>query len=69
VSKLPVLSGAECIKALGKVGFEVYRQRGSHIVVVRKSRPHKPQFPITKSWIEAPYARLSAKPVSLLKNS
>jgi predicted RNA binding protein YcfA (HicA-like mRNA interferase family) len=37
VSKLPVVSGAQCVKALGKIGFEVYRQRGSHIVMVRKS--------------------------------
>jgi len=34
-----MISGAECIKALGKIGFEVYRQRGSHVVLVRKS-PH-----------------------------
>ena len=39
MSKLPVVSGAECVKALGKVGFVVYRQRGSHITMVRKS-PH-----------------------------
>ena len=37
MSKLPVVSGAECLKALSRVGFEVYRQRGSHIVLVRKS--------------------------------
>ena len=37
MSKLPVVSGAECIKALSRIGFEVYRQRGSHIVLVRKS--------------------------------
>lgn len=37
MSRLPVISGAECVKALGKVGFQVYRQRGSHIVLVRKS--------------------------------
>jgi predicted RNA binding protein YcfA (HicA-like mRNA interferase family) len=37
VSKLPVVSGAQCVKALAKIGFEVYRQRGSHIVMVRKS--------------------------------
>ncbi len=30
MSKLPVVSGAECVKALGKIGFVVYRQRGSH---------------------------------------
>jgi len=31
LSKLPVVSGADCVKALGKVGFVVFRQRGSHI--------------------------------------
>jgi predicted RNA binding protein YcfA (HicA-like mRNA interferase family) len=36
VSKLPVVSGADCVKALGKIGFVVYRQRGSHITMVRK---------------------------------
>ena len=34
-----MVSGAECVKALGRIGFEVYRQRGSHIVLIRKS-PH-----------------------------
>jgi predicted RNA binding protein YcfA (HicA-like mRNA interferase family) len=46
VSKLPVVSGAECVKALGKIGFEVYRQRGSHIVLLRNLRPPRPRFPI-----------------------
>jgi predicted RNA binding protein YcfA (HicA-like mRNA interferase family) len=36
MSKLPVISGAECIKALEKVGFVVNRQRGSHITLVRQ---------------------------------
>ncbi|MEK6303745.1 MAG: type II toxin-antitoxin system HicA family toxin [Acidobacteriota bacterium] len=35
MSKLPVVSGVECVKALSKVGFVVYRQRGSHITMVR----------------------------------
>jgi len=35
VSKLPVVSGADCVKALSKVGFVIYRQRGSHITMVR----------------------------------
>ena len=35
MGKLPVLSGREVIKALGKIGFEVSRQKGSHIVLVR----------------------------------
>jgi predicted RNA binding protein YcfA (HicA-like mRNA interferase family) len=29
MSKLPVISGAECVKALKKIGFVVNRQRGS----------------------------------------
>jgi predicted RNA binding protein YcfA (HicA-like mRNA interferase family) len=45
VSKLPVISGADCVKALGKLGFEVYRQCGSHIVVVRKSPPSQTTIP------------------------
>ncbi len=39
MSKLPVISGAECVKALEQVGFVVYRQRGSHIVLVRQTPP------------------------------
>ncbi|WP_243147083.1 type II toxin-antitoxin system HicA family toxin [Scytonema sp. UIC 10036] len=34
MSKLPIVSGAECIKALEKIGFSVYRQRGSHITTI-----------------------------------
>ncbi|MDJ0633813.1 MAG: type II toxin-antitoxin system HicA family toxin [Xenococcaceae cyanobacterium MO_188.B29] len=37
MSKLPVVSGSECIKALEKVGFAIARQRGSHIVLVREN--------------------------------
>jgi predicted RNA binding protein YcfA (HicA-like mRNA interferase family) len=37
VSKLPVVSGSECIKALEKIGFVVSRQRGSHISLVRQN--------------------------------
>jgi predicted RNA binding protein YcfA (HicA-like mRNA interferase family) len=29
------VSGAQCVKALEKAGFVVYRQRGSHITLVR----------------------------------
>ena len=35
--KLPVLSGAEVIKALERLGFEQLRQRGSHFVLRRGS--------------------------------
>jgi len=45
VSKLPVISGAECVKALEKAGFAVYRQRGSHIVLVRQTPPAQTTVP------------------------
>lgn len=35
MSNIPQISGKEVIKALGKVGFEVSRQKGSHIRLVR----------------------------------
>lgn len=35
--RLPVLSGKDVIKALGKVGFEVLRQRGSHVSLHKKT--------------------------------
>ena len=38
MSKLPHISGRQCIKALGKVGFIEKRQHGSH-VVLRRSDP------------------------------
>ena len=45
MSKLPVVSGTECVKALGKIGFVVYRQRGSHITMVRKISPAQTTIP------------------------
>ncbi len=33
--RLPRVSGAEAVRALQKLGFEVTRQRGSHIVMRR----------------------------------
>ena len=36
MTKLPRgVTGAACIRALGRVGFYVDRQRGSHVVLVR----------------------------------
>lgn len=39
MSKLPVISGANCIKALEKAGFSVRRQKGSH-VMLRRDNPY-----------------------------
>ncbi|MFO1433694.1 MAG: type II toxin-antitoxin system HicA family toxin [Candidatus Competibacteraceae bacterium] len=35
MSKLPTISGKECIHALLKAGFVIKRQKGSHIVLRR----------------------------------
>lgn len=35
--KLPRISGAEAIRALEKLGFSRVRQRGSHVVLKRKT--------------------------------
>ena len=35
--KLPRLSGKEVIKALSKSGFEVVRQKGSHVIMKKKT--------------------------------
>lgn len=35
MSNIPQVSGKEVIKALEKIGFEVARQKGSHIRLVR----------------------------------
>ena len=35
MSGLPRISGRECVKALGKVGYYLKRQHGSHMIVRR----------------------------------
>ena len=35
MSKLPVVSGKQTVKALQKIGFKVIAQRGSHIKLTR----------------------------------
>jgi len=34
--KLPRLSGKEIVKALSKAGFKPVRQKGSHLILVKK---------------------------------
>ena len=36
MSKLPRLSGQECVKALAKKGFYLKRQEGSHMILRRE---------------------------------
>jgi predicted RNA binding protein YcfA (HicA-like mRNA interferase family) len=39
MTRLPMLSGHECIKALQRAGFQVIRQTGSHIILQRQEPP------------------------------
>ena len=50
MSKLPVVSAKELLRALEKEGFQVIRQKGSHL-------PPEPQF---VSSISVPFIRLAA---------
>ncbi len=43
MSKLPAISGKQCVEILEKIGFAVYRQRGSHITLIRD----EPQCQVT----------------------
>lgn len=49
MSKLPVVSGKQCIKALEKIGFLIFRQRGSHITMVRENPPYQVTIPNYKT--------------------
>lgn len=39
MSKLPVISGKETVKALSKIGFYIHHQKGSHIVMRKDESP------------------------------
>jgi len=39
MTKLPRISGRECVSALLKLGFQLKRQHGSHIIL-RREDPH-----------------------------
>lgn len=41
MTRLPVVSGREVVRALEKIGYWVDRQRGSHIVPRQNSPPHR----------------------------
>jgi len=41
VSRLPVVSGRELVKALAEIGYEFDRQRGSHMILRQKVSPYR----------------------------
>lgn len=48
MSRIPVVSGKKCVKILEKFGFVVYRQRGSHVTLVRDNPPNQTTVPLHK---------------------
>ena len=41
MSKLPVVSGQEVVKALAHIGYEFDHQKGSHVVLRQRVPPHR----------------------------
>jgi predicted RNA binding protein YcfA (HicA-like mRNA interferase family) len=41
MTKLPVVSGRQLVKALTKVGYLFDHQQGSHIILRHQSSPHR----------------------------
>jgi predicted RNA binding protein YcfA (HicA-like mRNA interferase family) len=39
--KLPVISGAQAVQALRRIGYEVDVQEGSHIILRHSEPPHR----------------------------
>jgi len=37
MSKIPLVSGKEAVKALRRLGFEFIRQKGSHVILCRET--------------------------------
>jgi len=41
MSKLPILSGKEVVKALRKLGYEIDHQTGSHMILRKNEGEHR----------------------------
>lgn len=41
MSKIPIVSGKDAVKALGKLGYEIDHQRGSHIILRQTFYPFR----------------------------
>ena len=41
MSKLPVVSGQEVVRALKKIGYLIDHQTGSHMILRQSSPPHR----------------------------
>ena len=41
MAKLPVVPGRETVRALGRFGYRLDRQRGSHLILRDEDPPHR----------------------------
>jgi predicted RNA binding protein YcfA (HicA-like mRNA interferase family) len=41
LSRLPVVSGKDAIRAFERIGYRISHQTGSHIILRNESRPHR----------------------------
>jgi predicted RNA binding protein YcfA (HicA-like mRNA interferase family) len=57
MARLPHLGGREVVKVFQSLGWELARQSGSHIVLVREGHPATLSVPATKKW---PWGRCGA---------
>lgn len=46
MTRLPVVSGKQCVRALEKIGFVVRRQSGSHVIMKRVQPPATVSVPL-----------------------
>jgi len=46
--QITAISGKECVRILEKFGFVVYRQRGSHLTLIRKNPQGQTTVPLHK---------------------
>jgi len=44
--KLPAVSGRDAVRAFARAGYEVDRQRGSHILLRENKPPHRRRPPL-----------------------
>ncbi len=67
MSKLPQVSGKETIKALGKIGFSLVHQRGSHVKLARVINNQKQTVivPLQKSLKKGTLRNGILKPINL----
>lgn len=45
MARLPAVSGRQAVAAFQRAGFEVRRQRGSHVIMVKSGMPVNPLRP------------------------